>query len=306
MQQIDRIGILLAEHAAEVKDVRRYSRPTEERKTLREWEQTYGLWILDMDGFDLSDHELFQRRMTKSEFLAGLAYCTALRRSDAHSNAVEELPEANSERPVVYSGWKRKERSSGAENASTLEKTRLDIQPPDTDTNFYSPQTLSRKRQTIRWRLLCVVPLPYLAIWGATLIKEKLERYLRIRWYWWACILLLDLGVISFAPIVAVLIAFLYPWYLVAAGFARLFGWLREHILNLFHQSSLTGMGLHTPLNAPFLSNITVDGNPANLYFHFSTALASSFVWGSMWVSISALLNLLRRLSSSKSNRARS
>ena len=49
---------------------------TEEKKTIPEWEEEYGVDILDPDGFDRSDPNLYEKKFTKEEFEEGLMYCT--------------------------------------------------------------------------------------------------------------------------------------------------------------------------------------------------------------------------------------
>ncbi|MCK9542541.1 MAG: hypothetical protein M0R03_10995 [Novosphingobium sp.] len=43
----------------------------EEKKTIGEWEAETGIVILDPDGFDRSDGKLYDRLMTRLEFIKG-------------------------------------------------------------------------------------------------------------------------------------------------------------------------------------------------------------------------------------------
>jgi hypothetical protein len=45
-------------------------------KTLQEWADLDGVKILDPDGFDRTDPELWERQFTKEEFMRGIANCT--------------------------------------------------------------------------------------------------------------------------------------------------------------------------------------------------------------------------------------
>ena len=49
---------------------------SKEKKTIPEWEKEYDVEILDPDGFDRSDHNLYEKKFTKEEFEEGLMYCT--------------------------------------------------------------------------------------------------------------------------------------------------------------------------------------------------------------------------------------
>jgi hypothetical protein len=48
----------------------------DERKTVQEWADLDGIEIWDPDGFDRSDPDLWERKVTKEEYLAGISYCT--------------------------------------------------------------------------------------------------------------------------------------------------------------------------------------------------------------------------------------
>lgn len=63
---------------------------TETPKTISEWEQEYGLYIVDLDGFDTRDPQLYQRRYTRDEFEAALAFCTVVRRNHPKPPAFDE------------------------------------------------------------------------------------------------------------------------------------------------------------------------------------------------------------------------
>jgi hypothetical protein len=47
-----------------------------EKKTLKEWADLENIEILDPDGFDRTDAQLFERLFTKEEFDKGIIFCT--------------------------------------------------------------------------------------------------------------------------------------------------------------------------------------------------------------------------------------
>jgi len=47
-----------------------------DKKTIHEWEDELGFWVLDPDGFDRTDKDLFKRKFTKEEFLNNCAIST--------------------------------------------------------------------------------------------------------------------------------------------------------------------------------------------------------------------------------------
>lgn len=65
---------------------------TQTLKTISEWEQEYGLYIVDLDGFDTSDPELYNRRYTKQAFESALAECTVVRRRKKSTTTDSQNP----------------------------------------------------------------------------------------------------------------------------------------------------------------------------------------------------------------------
>ena len=49
-----------------------------EMKTIQEWAKLDGIFVYDPDGFDRSDPLLWEKEITKAEYLAGIAFCTVL------------------------------------------------------------------------------------------------------------------------------------------------------------------------------------------------------------------------------------
>lgn len=47
-----------------------------EKKTIEKWEEEYNLTILDPDGFDRDNPNLYEKKMTRQEFEAGLFQST--------------------------------------------------------------------------------------------------------------------------------------------------------------------------------------------------------------------------------------
>jgi hypothetical protein len=48
----------------------------EETKTLEEWAKLDGITILDPDGFDRTDLDLWERKFTKAQYDKGICNCT--------------------------------------------------------------------------------------------------------------------------------------------------------------------------------------------------------------------------------------
>ncbi|WDL95479.1 hypothetical protein [Alicyclobacillus sp. ALC3] len=72
---------------------------TETPKTISEWEQEYGLYIVDLDGFDTRDPQLYQRRYSRDEFESALAFCTVVRRSHSKPPAFDQPASAATAAP---------------------------------------------------------------------------------------------------------------------------------------------------------------------------------------------------------------
>jgi hypothetical protein len=50
----------------------------ETEKTIGEWAEIYGVQILDPDGWDRTDPELWTREITEKEFNKGIVFCTIM------------------------------------------------------------------------------------------------------------------------------------------------------------------------------------------------------------------------------------
>lgn len=270
----------------EVQDVRKSS---DDRRTLREWEQAYGLYILDMDGFDTSDSELYHRTWTRAEFEHGLAECTVIRKS----------PLTLAETDTSSFSAKRRTEPRFRSSDGALEQRQEEI-AASSDHNPSSnrpnqnrhrrQQQFQRKTRRIKWNLFIYFPLIVLAVWLLSKFYRTLSKRIVIRWYWPAVLLLLDAAVVSLDTIGPVFVGPLYVWYVVLSWLAYGLGEIKQFALSMFHQQPMSGHGLHVPVATPFLSNVLVHGNPLSDYFTFSAALASAFVWGSALVSTFALL----------------
>ena len=71
----------------------------EEKKTIPEWQKETGCIIMDPDGFDRTDSHLYERLMTKKEFIRGLFGSTI---SGRHRTSI--LKEAFEEGLIFFSG----------------------------------------------------------------------------------------------------------------------------------------------------------------------------------------------------------
>lgn len=260
-----------------------------DRRTIHEWEQAYGLYILDMDGFDTSDPELYNRTLTRAEFEHGLADCTVIRKSPL--TRTESTTSASSTKKGTNSRHhftNRELEHSQEELAASSDKTLLSNRPKQ------SRQRRQRQSQgktrRIRWRVFVAFPLITLAVWLLSRLYLALSRRVIIRWYWPAVLLLLDAAVVSLDTIGPVFVGPFYLWYVILSWLAYGLGEIKQFVLSMFHQQPMSGHGLHVPVATPFLSNVSVHGNPLSDYFTLSAALASSFVWGTALVSTFALL----------------
>lgn len=52
-------------------------------KTLVEWCQLFDITMLDPDGFDRTDHKIWERKFTLQEFNQGIVRCTCTWKSDS-------------------------------------------------------------------------------------------------------------------------------------------------------------------------------------------------------------------------------
>ncbi|MDQ0191166.1 hypothetical protein JI721_04070 [Alicyclobacillus cycloheptanicus] len=77
---------------------------TEVRKTIQAWEQEYGIVILDLDGFDTDDPQLYDRLFSRSEFETALASCTVIQRRRAKDGAKAADGEPPAEAPTGANG----------------------------------------------------------------------------------------------------------------------------------------------------------------------------------------------------------
>lgn len=272
-----------------------------ETRTLREWEQEYGIFILDLDGFDQTDPQLYKREFSRSEFEQGIAECTVI--VNKHSLASKNSASMRfAAQPI--------EKSQSPVNTFNQSAPTLDTSTPVTRKAPFTTDAMhhlvdlvkakrnkvssarkqrlsTRQKSTIKPEPIHVsrilwfgATLPTLATFFLDKLCLLLVNRFQIRWYWPMALLAMDAFVIFMQPVAPLIAGPLYVWYLLFGWLAALFGGIFSFIDgSIFHHSTLSTGGLHTPQNAPFLSSVTLFGNPASLYFSFQAALASSLVW---------------------------
>lgn len=220
-----------------------------DRKTIREWEQQYGIFILDLDGFDKTDPKLYERLFTQSEFEQAAAECTIMERkvSTAPSQDAEKL-------------------------------RRKPPKPKNTETKAAVEPAESRQRvknwskRPLLW-LLILFTLPTLAVLGLNWVYQKLQSRWAIPWYVPASILGLDLFILMIQPISPFISGPFYVWYLVLNEVSTLLHGVVTFVkVSVLHQPP----GLTSASPVPFLSSVSLAGNAVPLYFSTGSALTSS------------------------------
>ena len=223
-----------------------------ELKTIREWEQEYQILILDVDGFDISDSQLYNRLFSRREFEQAVAQCTILRKEPVSANRPIK-PSIGPEPSPPPSRKQRRATSSLRENRPKPEKK------------------VKLNRATVWFLLACTLPtLATMVIYWA---YQQINRRFKIPWYVPITLLVTDGLVGLIQPISPFISGPGYLWYLVLNGLVQishsLITYVRE---NLLHAPQVLTLG--DP--AMFLGNTTLSGNAVPLYFTFGSALASS------------------------------
>lgn len=267
----------------------------EVRKTLQAWEQEYGIYIVDLDGFDTRDSQLYLRGFTRAEFETGLAFCTIVRRHDAAGDntttftaSVGETAAATSitgAKPAapdrVASPAAKSATSAPAKRAASAPTDRAAADSPASDALRRVMRPLA-----VRWqgrlfrRLVVLFTLPVLATVLIDVLYGALSRFVRIRWYWPALVLATDALIVLLAPLAPLISGPLYLWYIVVGALVHVVG----HGMAIIWQATPWGHGAPTPAlgTGPFLGTVQIAGNAVPLYFHLGTAITSSLVWGSV------------------------
>jgi len=225
--------------------------PSSELKTIREWEQEYQILILDVDGFDVNDSQLYNRLFSRREFEQAVAECTILRKKPELSKKRVETQEApKSSRPTSQ---KQSGEASPEENEPRRRKN------------------VKVNRATV-W-LLIAFTLPTLATLLIYWTYQKINRLFKVPWYVPIALVATD-GVIGLIqPISPFISGPGYFWYLILNSLTQIFRISITFVQgNILHHP----LGLTTGDPAMFLSNTSLAGNAVPLYFTFGSALASS------------------------------
>lgn len=241
---------------------------TEELKTFTEWETIYGLATLKVDRQDLMTPDGLPRKMTCIEFEQRLAgYLERRRPSQRGVASVGDSPQGRSKPDVSKpDDWPA---------ADEPENSRRSTPRPS------RPQRL-RKRLAFRhlgWPLV-LVTLPTISTLMVSTLVRLIERFMNLRWWISAVVLLMDSVILLVQPVAALFSGPGYLWY---------------QLLNYIYQISTRGwvMGQHvllhkslnpTGTNQPLFWSITVGGSPLPLYFGFSQAIVSSLFWATTLV----------------------
>jgi hypothetical protein len=260
---------------------------TEELKTFTEWETIYGLATLQVDKQDLMKQDGQPLKMTFIEFEQRMIGYLERRRprewgaapsDDAHSVWSEEAASGlNDADDGGFQSHPGEEQEDGSRVANRPMRPRR-----------------PRRRVSVRhlgWPFV-LVTLPTIATLLVSTLVRTVERFVNLRWWISAGVLLMDLVILLVQPIAALFSGPGYLWY---------------QLLNYIYQISARGwvMGQHvllnkslnlTTTNHPLFWSITVGGSPLALYFGFSQAIVSSLFWATTVVFAGVLFWQVRQL----------
>ncbi|QSO47188.1 hypothetical protein [Alicyclobacillus mengziensis] len=248
---------------------------TEELKTFTEWETIYGLATLKVDRQDLMTPDGQPRKMTCIEFEQRMAsYLERRRPPEWGASSVGDSPQGRSE----ADGWSDTDEQEDSRRSTTRPSR---------------PRRL-RKRLALRhlgWPLV-LVTLPTIATLVVRTLVSLIERFVNLRWWISAAVLLMDLVILLVQPVAALFSGPGYLWYQLLNYIYQIStrGWVMgQHVL--LHKSlNLTGT------NHPLFWSITVGGSPLSLYFGFSQAIVSSLFWATTLVFAGVLFWQVRQL----------
>lgn len=251
-----------------------------DRKTIREWEQEFGFFILDLDGFDKTDPKLYERLFSQSEFEQAAAECTILYRK---GEEMGQPPTKNARQTEpVPAPKERKNRDRSRDRGRDRGRVRR-IPIPEAVAKHTKPAGVAITKWFRRPRLWIVVlfTLPTLATLLLNLVYQNLQARWRIPWYVPAAILGLD-GFILLIQILSPLISGpLYLWYVLFNALSVLLhGLVTFTKVTLLHQPP----GLTAAAPVPFLSSVSLGGNAVPLYFSMGSALTSSIFLATVFV----------------------
>lgn len=146
-------------------------------------------------------------------------------------------------------------------------------------------KTLNPVQKRLFLTALVLVTLPTLGTWGVYGLYGRLTRRISVKWVWPAGMLALDFLILLIQPVTPFLSGAGYLWYLVLGLLAQLIHSLWNGLNHLFSPQANAVSG-----GGPFLSSVTVAGNPLNLYFTLDKAVVSSLILATAIVSVHDLI----------------
>ncbi|MCL6626099.1 MAG: hypothetical protein K6T68_05865 [Alicyclobacillus shizuokensis] len=258
-----------------------FTQPTPERKSIREWEIEFGVYVLDVSP------DLLNANLSETEFRRLLA-----------THPVLQRPQSGA-RPGLFTGADavRTEDASSRADAP-LPHAREPRPAPDPRIQSVSeaPSNPSgnRRRAGRHWLWAFIIATgPALAVWLLSRLYRALLRRFSIAWYWWACVLIMDLLILWLSPVSALISGPFFLWYLIADALGRGVNQAAQGVLDrlvpLLHRSDV-----HPSLPPSFLETIQLAGNPLPVYFSIGQWITSSLVLATAVVAGRAVWERLR------------
>jgi hypothetical protein len=253
----------------------------EERRTIAEWEEEYGLVILDYDGFEaVADprQDLKVQRFTRAEFEQAVASCTVVWSRRAGNPAARERLAARRRDATETAGRAPRDRA-----AAPAAPAAASAQPASEAVLPARPARRARRVRAVnvgRWRRRFLVwfTLPALAEWAVAAVLAFARERLGVRWWWPAALGAAALFVTCVVPGTTLLSGPLFVWYEIVRWGAGL------AMAGLGHAAHAVVGG--TPpawTDVPrFLTQMVWFGTPLPDYFTISRAVTSSVVLGAL------------------------
>lgn len=291
------------------------SRIPRDRKTIREWEQEYGIFILDLDGFDKTDPKLYERLFSQSEFEQAAAECTILHRKPGEQAATltDTLEPTVATKGMALLGalstvFANIKNAFGAINAKGKHQKQTTMRRPQQmeaatanhpDANVKPTKHPAKQHAHRRFSnlgrksligMLVLTTIPTLLTIGLNWLYRQLQSRWRIPWYVPAAILGLDAFILWIQPVSPIISGPLYTWYVLFNEVSLILHGLITFIkVNLLHRPP----GLTAAAPVPFLSSFSLAGNAVPLYFSFGKALTSGVFIGTV---ITFVRDVLQRM----------
>ncbi|WP_067931595.1 hypothetical protein [Alicyclobacillus kakegawensis] len=259
--------------------------PTPERKSVREWEVEFGVYVLDVSP------DLLNANLSETEFRRLMA-----------THSVLQRPQSGA-RPGWSTGTDRARTQDASRDASGGADAPLPHAPeprpvPDTEVRTASQAQLdppsNQRRAGRRWLWAFIIATgPALAVWLLSKLYRALSQRFSIAWYWLASVLMMDLLVLWLSPVSALISGPFFLWYLVADALGRGVNQAAQGILDrlvpLLHRGDV-----HPSLPPSFVETIQLAGNPLPVYFSIGQWITSSLVLATAVVAGRAVWRRLR------------